>query len=283
MTSTPDPTVPGPVWVNGTLAPATEASISAFDHGLVTGDGAFETVLIEGGRAFALARHLARLARSLIGLGLVPPDPDELRHACELVTERSGLRDGRLRVTITGGLGPLGSDRGEGPPTVVVAAAPLGPVEASTSVAVVPWPRNERGALAGLKTISYAENVVALAHAHRQGASEAIFANTAGHLCEGTGSNVFLSAGGRLLTPPLSSGCLAGVTRALVLETTTAVEEELATEALAEADEAFLTSTARGVQPIARVDGRALPVCPGPFTTEAADAYAKLLEAGGDP
>ena len=82
----------------------------------------------------------------------------------------------------------------------------------------VPWPRNERGALAGLKTTSYAENVVALAEARRRGGTEAIFANLAGHLCEGTGSNVFYVVDGELRTPTLASGCLAGVTRALVLE-----------------------------------------------------------------
>lgn len=267
----------GPVWVDGALLPPGSASVTATDHGLVTGDGAFETVLIHRGVPFALSRHLARLAHSLSGLGLVPPDHDELVEACRSVTAASGLEEGRLRVTVTGGPGPLGSERGEGPPTVVVAAAPLGHAGATASVAVVPWPRNERGALAGLKTTSYGENVVALAHARRRGAEEAIFANTAGNLCEGTGSNVFLATGGRLLTPPLSSGCLAGVTRALVLEATGAAEEDVPVGALASADEAFLTSTTRGVQPIAKVDGEALPAAPGPLTAAAAAAYAEAL------
>ena len=81
----------------------------------------------------------------------------------------------------------------------------------STAVATVPWPRNERGALAGLKTTSYGENVRALARAHEHGASEAVFANLQGHLCEGTGTNVFYVIGGELRTPTLASGCLAGV------------------------------------------------------------------------
>ena len=87
-----------------------------------------------------------------------------------------------------------------------------------TTVVTVPWTRNEHGATAGLKTTSYAENVIALAHAVERGGSEAVFANTAGNLCEGTGTNVFYVVDGELRTPTLASGCLAGVTRALVIE-----------------------------------------------------------------
>ena len=108
-----------------------------------------------------------------------------------------------------------------------MAGAPLGPPPGPTDVATVPWPRNERGALAGLKTISYGENVVALHYARERGATEAVFANLAGNLCEGTGTNVFVCIDGRVLTPPLSAGCLAGVTRDLILELTDASEDDL--------------------------------------------------------
>ena len=113
--------------------------------------------------------------------------------------------------------------------------------------------------MAGIKTTSYAENVKALAYAKERGCTEAIFATTTGLLCEGTGSNVFVGIDGRLLTPPLSSGCLAGVTRDLVLEVTDAVEEDIPMAAFRDADEVFLTSTGRDVQPVHRVDDRALP------------------------
>ena len=146
----------------------------------------------------------------------------------------------------------------------------------------VPWVRNERSAVAGLKTTSYAENVVALARATEHGASEAIFANTAGHLCEGTGSNVFVVLGGRLSTPPLSTGCLAGVTRELVCELVDVAEVELPLSALAEADEVFLTSSTRDVQGQHRVDDRALDA-PGPVTTEVAGAFADLVAKDIDP
>ncbi len=147
-----------------------------------------------------------------------------------------------------------------------------GPTE---DVCVVPWPRNERGAMVGVKTTSYAENVVALAHAAERGAGEALFANTAGNLCEGTGSNVFVVVDGRLLTPTLASGCLAGVTRALVLEWSDAQEADVPVGALAGAEEAFLTSTTRDVQPIRLVNGTALPAAPGPVTAAVMETFAR--------
>ncbi|MGH9266371.1 MAG: aminotransferase class IV, partial [Acidimicrobiales bacterium] len=167
--------------------------------------------------------------------------------------------------------------------TVIVAAGPLPGWPPTTDVVVVPWPRNERSALAGLKTISYAENVVALAHARDRGAGEAIFGNLAGNLCEGTGTNVFLVTGGRLVTPPLSAGCLAGVTRELLLELVDVVEDDVPLAAIGGAEEAFVTSSTRDVQPIRAVDGRPLPSCPGPRTAAAAAAFAQLVARDLDP
>ncbi len=273
----------GRVWVDGEVVAPGAAMVSAFDHGLTVGDGVFETLRLYRGVPFALHRHLDRLARSAEGLGLGLPDRRVLQGAVAQVVTAAGLVDARLRLTVTAGPAPLGSGRGAAGPTVIVAVAPLDPFGPTASVAVVPWPRNERSAVAGLKTTSYAENVVALAHAIERGASEAIFANTRGELCEGTGSNVVLGIGGRLMTPPLSSGCLAGVTRALVLERCDVVEVDIPLASLAEADEAFLTSTTREVQPIAAVDGCPLGAAPGPLTTRAMAAFAALVASDLDP
>ena len=179
----------------------------------------------------------------------------------------------------------MGSSRGTDGPTLLVTAGPMVVDRSPTDVVVVPWTRNERGALAGLKTTSYAENVVALARAEAAGASEALFANTAGMLCEGTGTNVFVGFGDRLVTPPLSSGCLAGVTRALVLESLAAAgapaaEEDIPLAELAAADEVFVVSTGRDVQPVRRVDGRDLPSCPGPLTATAGRSWDRAYGPG---
>lgn len=269
------------IWVDGGLRDTADATVSVLDHGLTVGDGVFETLKATGGQAFALTRHLRRLARSARGMGLPEPDADEVARACEAVLAANPMPHARLRVTYTGGPSPLGSDRGEAGPTLVVAASPAPAHPAAGGVVTVPWTRNERGALTGLKTTSYGENVVALARAREQGATEAVFANTAGRLCEGTGSNVFVVLDGRLLTPPLSSGCLAGITRELVVEWTGAQEEDLPYEALGEAAEVFLTSSLRDVQPVDRVDGRELPDAPGPVTAKVMRVFAE--RAGADP
>jgi branched-chain amino acid aminotransferase len=276
------------VWCNGTLGPEEEARISPFDHGLLTGDGVFETLRVYGGRPFGWRRHLERLAHSAGGLGLTVPDTEVVKEASDAVLAANGLTEARLRITVTGGPSPLGSERGAAEPTVVISAMPLAPVAETIAVATVEWPRNERGALSGLKTISYAENVRALAEAARRGAGEAIFANTRGELCEGTGTNVFVVSGGRLLTPPPESGCLLGVTRALVLEVAgkigvDAAEETLPLSALAAADEAFLASTTREVQAIGVVDGTPLPSAPGPVTLRLAEAFSALVAEDMDP
>ncbi|MCD0481253.1 aminodeoxychorismate lyase [Streptacidiphilus sp. ASG 303] len=271
------------IWVNGSLADPAEAAVSVLDHGLTVGDGVFETLKAVDGRAFAVTRHLDRLARSAAGLGLPEPDQDLVRRACDEVLRAQPMPLGRLRITYTGGLSPLGSDRGDAPPTLVVALGPASPRPATTAAVTVEWTRNEHSAVAGLKTTSYAENVVALAHAHRRGASEALFANTAGMLCEGTGSNVFVVLGGRLLTPPLTSGCLAGVTRALVAEWLGAEEADLPLSVLQEADEILLTSTLRDVQAVHRVDGRDLPGAPGPVAAKAMAVFAERSADDVDP
>jgi branched-chain amino acid aminotransferase len=271
------------VWVDGELCEGAAARVSVFDHALLTGDGVFETLRVYGGVPFAVRRHLDRLARSAAGMRLPVPEPALLRRAMAEVVAANAVSEGRLRITVTGGPSPLGSDRGDAAPTVIVAGGALPPWPPTTDVVVVPWPRNERGALVGLKTVSYGENVVALAHARDRGAGEAVFGNLAGNLCEGTGTNVFVGVGGRLVTPPLSSGCLPGVTRDLLLELVTVAEDDLPLSALAVADEAFVSSSTREVQPVRAVDGRALRSVPGPLTTAATAAFAELVARDLDP
>jgi len=276
------------LWLDGQLVPADEAGVSPFDHGLLVGDGVFETLRVYGGVPFAWSRHHQRLVRSAGGLGLTAPGSQELRAAVDDVLAANGVTEGRVRLTITGGPSPLGSERGDGPPTVIVMSAPATPWPAAVDVVIAPWSRNERGAVAGLKTTSYAENVRALAYARERDAGEAMFLNTRGEVCEATGSNVFVIRDGVVLTPPADAGCLLGVTRALVLELCAehgmSVEEAaLGPSALADADEAFLTSSTREVQSIGRVDGRALPAAPGPTSDKLGALLSELIARVPDP
>lgn len=279
------------VWADGRLHDATTPLLSAVDHGVTVGDGVFETCGVVRGEAFALTRHLARLVRSARGLGLEDPDLDAVRAGVAAVlAERRDA--GRVRITVTAGLGPLGSGRTPGAQTVLVVAGPAAP-PAPVRLARVPWTRNERSAVAGLKTTSYAENVVALAAAARQGADEAVLANTRDALCEGTGSNVFVERGGELVTPPLSSGCLAGITRELVLEWSAtaglpvreAADDELAYAVLDEAltgdAHLALSGSVRTFVPVVALDGHDVAV--GPLTAQVAALYREREAADVDP
>jgi branched-chain amino acid aminotransferase len=274
-------------WVNGALVEADEALVNVFDHGLTVGDGVFETAKVTDGVAFALGRHLDRLARSAEGMGLPTPDLDEVRTACSAVIAQAPVGLHRLRITYTGGISPLGSERGNEGATLVVAMSAATPPPESTAVAVVPWPRNERGALSGLKTTSYGENVKALAYAKERGGSEAIFADTQGRLSEGTGSNIFLVVDGRLVTPTLATGCLAGITRQLVLEWSDVTEVDMPMSVLETAEEIFITSSIRDVQAVSAVvtenGRRELSPAPGPITREAAAVFAKKSAEDPEP
>lgn len=268
-----------------------EPALSAVDHGITVGDGVFETCAVLDGQAFALTRHLARLERSAAGMGMAPLDLPKVRGGVDAVLA-AAPDAGRLRITVTDGVGPLGSGRSDTPQTVVVAASAAVIVHTGRA-ARSPWTRNENSAVAGLKTTSYAENVVALADAIRKGADESVFANTQGDLCEGTGSNVFLELDGELVTPPLSSGCLAGITRELLLEW--GAEEGLPVREAKDGELPFsvldrvtagearmlLTGSVRNVQPTVWLDGVDLQV--GELSAAARDLFERNMRERIDP
>jgi len=277
-------------WVDGRLVDPAEPSLAVVDHGVTVGDGVFETTKLVDGHPFALTRHLARLDRSVAGLGLPPVDHDRIHDGVKAVLGAAEpIAFGRLRITLTGGLGPLGSDRNDSGLTYIVTSVAQARPAASGKITVVPWTRNERGATAGLKTTSYAENVIALAAAKKAGAMEAVFANTRGELCECTGSNVFVvmpERDGVVLTPPGDSGLLRGITRGLVLEWGREAGVEIREEAmplsvLTTADEVFLTSSIKDVFPVHAVDDRELG--PGPVTARLAAVFTARAAEDLDP
>ena len=247
-------------WVNGQLVPVEDAKISVLDHGFMVADGVFETLKISNGSAFAVERHNRRLRRSATGLGIKCPSDEVINSAItEIMTANPPFELGRLRITVSSGIGPLGSDRIGGEPTLVLSVAPQPAWPATTGAALVPWIRNELSAIVGLKTTSYAENVVALESAHEHGFSEAIFLDSKGQLSEGTGSNIFLVYGDEVVTPAESNGLLLGITRELVIEWGRAAgidiseRSDLTAENLWDCDGAFLTSSTRDVQPIGKI------------------------------
>lgn len=286
------PDVPGVVvWADGRLREPHEPVVGALDHGLTVGRGAFETCEVVAGAAFALRRHLERLVRSVRGLGLPDPDLDVVRAGVGAVLA-AGPAIGRLRITVTAGPGPLGALRPDGPQCVLVVGGPGRAPHPVRSVRSA-WVRNERSPLVGLKATSYAENVLVAAQAAEAGVDEALLANTRGELCEGSGSNVFVEVGGELLTPALSTGCLAGVTRELVLEwaeqaglpVREARDGELPFAVLDDvaAGRAGLAiaSSTRGLVPVVELDG--VPLAAFPLTERVGAVYRERAAADLDP
>lgn len=262
------------------------ARVSPFDRGFLVGDGAFETLRAYDGSIFAITRHWRRLVHSCEVLRIQPPSLELFTNAMQQTLSASPLRDARMRFTVTSGEGQPGLAQTA---CTMVCHAVSAPVHRDREcVVMVAWPRNEQGALAGVKSVSYGENTVALAHARKAGAGEAIFANTRGELCEGSASNIFLVRDGTVHTPPLSSGCLGGVTRALVIELCHANgipvrEAALPASTLAGSDEVFLTSSTREVQAVASVDSIPISNTVGPLTKRVAQLYRNLVVENSDP
>jgi branched-chain amino acid aminotransferase len=271
------------VWLDGDLVEETEACISPADHGFLLGDGVFETLRSYGGRLPTLREHLERLASGAQVLGIWHPPLDELERGTGEVLVASGLANARIRITVTSGTGPPGLGRGEGPGTVLISAARLRAWPPTATAVVAPWPHDERNPLAGVKTTSRADTVMGLAYAREHGADEALFLNGRGDVCEATTANVFAVQDGNVATPPLSAGCLPGITREHVLRICAelgveAGESDLPRAALHDADELFLTSSTRGVQPLVRVDETVVgDGPPGPLTQRLGAAHLESL------
>jgi branched-chain amino acid aminotransferase len=249
--------------VDGAIAAVAEARIPITDEGLLRGDGAFEVIRLYAGRPFALEDHWARLGRSCAGLRL-PADLDALRSEVAALLDAAGPFEGLLRVVLTRGGRRL---------------ALLEPLPRRRSVArltTIPYAPNR--VLDGLKTLSYAGNMLASRIAHERGFDEALLVTPHGRVLEGSTWSFFWVRDGRLLTPPLEDRILASITRQRVVEECDGVEEPCTLEDLQAAEEAFMASTTREVMPIAAIDDLALPAAPGPVTQDAHGRLARRIE-----
>lgn len=279
------------VHVNGRLVEEAEARVSVFDRGFLFGDGIFESMRAVSGSVFRLEPHLGRLRNSASIIGLTLPSPPRaIGVAVRETLARNGLRDARVRVTVTRGPGRPGEYvEAPGPSTIVIAASPftgLDPAFYEKGVeAAIPRRRQvPRQALdPAIKSISRLSAVLARREARDRGAFEAILLDGEGNLTEGTASNLFLVQGGTLLTPPAPQEGLPGVTREAVIGLAReaglpVAERRLPEGALASAEEAFLTNTSWEVLPVTRVNGRAVGQGrPGRVTALLLDRYRDLV------
>jgi len=277
--------------IDGVVSPAAEARVSVLDNGFTFGDAVYETLRTYGGRPFELQRHLRRLRASAGRIGVAIPQADaELAERLDALLLRAGNPEGYIRIIVSRGVGDISYhfERVEGP-TVVMVTKPYQPLPAAAYtegvvVSLVSVRRNHRDALdPAIKSCNLLNNVLATREAQSKGALEAILLNQAGELAEGAGSNVFVVRGGVVLTPPLSAGILAGITRELLFELAPAAgvplrEEALRAGDLLAADEAFITSTLKELAPIRRVDEHAIRACPGPITQRLLAAFRAFAQ-----
>jgi branched-chain amino acid aminotransferase len=285
------------IYIDGCFYPESEAKISVFDHGLLYGDGVFEGIRFYSGKVFRLEEHMERLYKSAAAIGLtIPLDTPTLTEALLETIRRNGLTDGYIRLVVTRGKGDLGLSPWNCPkPTIIIVAAkitlyPEESYEKGLRVVTCATRRIAHGALSPMvKSLNYLNNIMAKIEASHAGAGEGLMLNEQGLVAECTGDNIFLVSGGRITTPPISSGALAGVTRAVAIklagELGIEVSEPQTTRYdIYTADECFLTGTAAEIIPAVELDSRPIGNGkPGPVTRLLIERFRELTQKEGTP
>jgi branched-chain amino acid aminotransferase len=283
--------------VNGKISDGASAAISVFDHGFLYGEGVYETMRTYNGEPFLFDRHMQRLRASAAMLMLDVPYSDKecLQRCLETMnaaglgkTSAGGFDEAYIRILHTRGIGDLSYDPAATPtPSVVIIVKPL-PVtpeqqfQTGVKVCMVDIIRNHPQSVNPLiKSNNLLNNALCMQQALRKGGVEGVFRNYRGELSECSQSNLFIVKDGRVRTPPLDAGLLAGITRAFIFElgAATGVKVEEATlkdDDLFNADEAFFTSTTKELMPIVQVDDRTVGSgAPGPVTQKLLAEYRR--------
>ena len=284
---------PGVVWINGELKPTDEAMISVFDHGLLYGDGVFDTMFATYGYIFKLRQHLERFRRSLRATRMGLPIPDEeLEGVVRATVAANGLRDAYIKMVATRGVSPEPLlDPRNCTPTLIVFVRPYlslagaGKRETGLSTKLTSIQRVGHSALdPRVKNLNYLNLVLAKFEAINANADEALLLDEEGYVCEAPGYNMFVARDGVLMTP--ERGVLEGITRETVLELCDELGVPTAIRSVAPfdlfvADEIFLTSTAAGLVPVTKVDGALIADGrPGPLFRRLDAAYDELQRSG---
>lgn len=282
--------VRGAVYVNGRIAPASEAVVPVYDHGFLYGEGVYEVIRTYNGVPFLFDRHMARLRASARHLHLdVPFDDEMLAGWIEQTRAAAGeMKEAYIRILLTRGIGDTSYDVKSTPtPSLVILVKPLDEppprvTEQGITIALVPIVRNHPGSVNPIiKSNNLLNNALAMQEALRRGAEEALLCNYRGELAECAQSNVFLVRGGVAFTPKSEAGLLEGITRAFIFDVAEDAGVEVRRETLypkdlETAEEMFITSTTRELSPVVRIDDRVIGSGrPGPITLKLLDVYRR--------
>ena len=283
------------VYIDGEFYEKEHAKISVFDHGLLYGDGVFEGIRFYNGRVFRLEEHIDRLFDSARAICLnIPLDKAAVTAATIETIKRNELRDGYVRLVVTRGDGDLGLNPALCPKaTIIIIAAkitlyPAEKYENGLMVVTCATRRIAHGALSPMvKSLNYLNNVLAKIEAQNAGAGEGLMLNEQGYVAECTGDNVFIVKRGKIYTPPIASGALAGVTRGVVFELAAEAgieisEPDMTRYDLFTADECFLTGTAAELIPVVTLNRRDIgDGKPGPITKRLMTRFHELTQSSG--
>ena len=283
------------IYLDGQFYAKEDAKISVFDHGLLYGDGVFEGIRFYNGRVFRLEEHIARLYDSAQAICLkIPLTRAEMTEALLETIRQNDLRDGYVRLVVTRGPGDLGLNPNLCPKATVFIIASkitLYPEEMYRNGLVVVTCATRRiphGALSPMvKSLNYLNNVLAKIESQQAGAGEGLMLNEQGFVAECTGDNIFIVKNGKITTPPISSGALAGITREVVFEMAAEFgipisEPNITRYDIYTADECFLTGTAAEVIPAVKLDNRLIGGGePGPITRKLIERFHQLTETTG--
>jgi branched-chain amino acid aminotransferase len=285
------------IYIDGAFYAKEDAKISVFDHGLLYGDGIFEGIRAYNGRVFRLEEHIERLYDSAKAILLqIPLSMEEMKKVVVDTCFQNGIKDGYIRLVVTRGIGDLGLNPNKCPKATVFCIATginIYPPEVYQKGLMVVTASTQRIGPASLspaiKSLNYLNQIMARIEGNLAGADELIVLNHEGYVAECTADNLFIIKKGKIMTPPVSSGALGGITRRAVMDLGETLghpieEAQLTRYDLWVADEIFLTGTAAEVVPVRQVDGRVIGSgALGPVTSRFMEAYQRLTNSTGTP
>ncbi|MQY61730.1 branched-chain-amino-acid transaminase [archaeon] len=281
------------VYIDGKFYPKSEAKISVYDHGLLYGDGVFEGIRAYNGIVFKLKEHIDRLYKSAHPIFLkIPLTKAELTEAVLKTLKKNNLTNAYIRLVVTRGVGDLGLDPRKCPKaTIIIITEPLLQLHSAEKVenginTIITWVKRNPvdAATHEMKSLNYLNSILGKIEANNVGADEAICLDKTGYVCEGVGENIFIVRDGKLYTPPISSGALDGITRALIIRLAKKLgievtERNITPNELFTADEVFFTGTAAEVAPIREVNKRVIGTGkPGPVTKRIMREFEKATK-----
>jgi len=281
------------VYIDGKYYPKSEAKVSVYDHGLLYGDGVFEGIRAYHGVVFKLKEHIERLYTSAHTIMLqIPLTQREMVKGVLDTLKRNQLKDSYIRLVVTRGVGDLGLDPRKCPKaTVIIITEPMIALHSKDKkekgiTAMIVWVKRDPvdATTHEVKSLNYLNSILGKIESNIAGVDEAICLDKTGFVCEGVAENIFIVKGGKIFTPPTSTGALRGITRVLVMRLAEKLgypmnEANITASELFTADEVFLTGTAAEITPVREINKRTIGGGkPGPITKKLMQEFYKLVK-----